>query len=290
LIHFAPVMTELVDGENPIEVRVTDQDGNQTFAVILVIANLVPDGPIPVPGVSLLCSEGEFAPKSELRLGLSINPGDSSLNTILAGFDSLGVTPTIYSDEEIAAGLPAEDGVTVLAISRKVLVDPVSAAYVEGVRSFVAQGGSVMGEYDGAALVFSNFEGTNTVIPNLTPPIQLFEGYVTGGGALLPIMNSTIYVSDPNDPIMAGMPPSFLVGVRAAFAITSFNDSWLHTSATFTSSGQLGLVPSGTYPAVMSGRCGAGRVVLFTSNHFQVMRNVPVNTMIGNALSWLIGE
>jgi len=201
----------------------------------------------------------------------------------------LGYTPRIYTDAEVASGVLVSEGRTVLVISRKITFNPITQAYIDGVKNFVAAGGSLIGEYDGAALFFTQFSGSNSLIVNLTPSLQLFTGDVTGGGALLPIANSTTTIVDTSDPIMAGVPATFLNGVRAAFAITGFNSQWLHTSATFTSVGTLGLVPAGTFPAVMSGRCGEGRVVLFPLNYFQSLSVAPVNGMVNNAIRWSVG-
>src|SRR5690606_30232059 len=118
----------------------------------------------------------------------------------------------------------------------------------------------------------------------------LFTGKISGGGALLPPESSRTFIIDADHPINQGMPSDFLVGLRTAFAVTEYNGSWLQVSAEFTSSGFGELVPQGTYPAVLSGRCGSGRVVLFMMNHFQAIQLDPVTTMVRNAVRWALGE
>jgi hypothetical protein len=243
-----------------------------------------------VPGVDSLCVDGEFVPKGVINVGLSINPNEGSLSTIVNGFTALGFPPIVYSNAEIASGKPITDGVTVLVIARVATLTNVNADYLEGVRSYIRNGGSIIGEYDGAALFFDHHFGSHSVIPLLNPSLGLFEGDVTGGGALLPLVYSTLYVSDPTDPLMTGLPASFLLGARAAFAVAGFNDNWLHTAAVFNSSGASGTIPAGTWPAVVSGRCGKGRIALFTMNHLQVISLTPANRMFSNTLNWLVGN
>lgn len=240
--------------------------------------------------VAQMCTQGEFVPKPTLKLGLSMDPGDVSAATIRSNFGAMGVAPIEYSDADVIAGKPQTDGVTVLAISRKVTVAPVSQDYVNAVRAFMSEGGSVIGEYDGAALAFTDYVPGQLIMNNVNPSFRLFDGTVAGGGALLPVESSRAYVIDADHPLMAGLPANFLNGVRQAFAVTDYDDRWLNTHAQFISTGFGDLVPAGTYPAVMSARCGQGRVVLFTMNHFQVMNQAPVSTMIHNALNWTVGQ
>jgi hypothetical protein len=242
-----------------------------------------------VPGVDNLCAVGTFVPKPLIHVGLSVDTTDGSYSAIVTGFTNLGYPPTTYSDVEVASGQPALDGVTVLVLARKVLDAAVTQEYVDGVRAFIQQGGSILAELDGAALFFNTFVGVTPSIPNFDPTFGIFTGQVAGGDAILPITNSTMFVSDPGDPLMAGMPSSMLLGTRSAYAISGFNNSWLHVSATFTATGS-GLVPAGTFPAVMSASCGSGRVALFTMNHLSVINRTPANVMFGNALMWLTGN
>ena len=195
----------------------------------------------------------------------------------------------IYLDSEIISGLPALEGITVLVISRKVTIQPVSQAYIDAIKSFINQGGSVLGEYDGAALFFDTFSGSNAVMSNVNPALKLFSGTVEGGGALQPLLNSSLYVSDPYDPIMAGLPSTVPSGLRAAFEVSNYNSSWLHASATFSSAGFLGLAPTGTYPAVLSGQCGSSRVVLYTMTDLQATGYPSIVLMIQNTMHWLAG-
>lgn len=308
LIHFGPVTVSLQNGENAIEVQVQDVSGNSSTTRIQVVAELIVSEPSPsltptpeptptptptptvIPGVDPLCSAGAFVPKSGVVLGLSIDPADGALGAIVSNFQSLGLNPRVYSREDIADGKPVADGVTVLVISRVVTFTSVTPAYIAGIKSFIASGGSLLGEYDGASLFFSTFTTPAAIVLNLTPSLELFAGSITGGGILLPLVNSTTYVTDAADPLMAGMPSSFLVGSKAAFALTGHNDGWLHISATFTSAGFQGLVPVGTYPAVLSGRCGSGRVAFYMMNHLSVANLSPISTMVTNTLKWLIGD
>lgn len=317
-IHVEPTEVQLVHGSNHIVLRAEDEAGNIGQASLDVVANLpqpelspspspapspspsaqpsetpvpeeTPDPRAsPIPGVSALCSDGQFVPKPVVRLGLSIDPVDSAKNAIVSGFQSLGYSPAVYTDQDIVAGKLVQDGITILAIARKVSFGPVQPAYIDAVRAFVAQGGSLIGEYDGAALAFTAFTGSHAY--KFEPPLGVFQGDVAGGGAVLPLINSTVYVSDANDPIMQGVPASFLLGVRAAFAVSGYNTNWLHMGASFTSTGYMGLVPAGEFPSVLSGRCGKGRVVLFTMTHFQVLQSFPANIMVGNAIRWVSGQ
>ncbi len=246
--------------------------------------------PAPQYRVAKMCTDGEFTPKTTVKLGLSIDPTDSARTTIINNFATIGFTAIPYTDAEVIAAKPQTDGVTVLAVSRKATVAPITAAYTDAIRAYVAQGGSLIGEYDGAALAFTDRGTGQVIMNNLTSMMGFFTGRIAGGGALLPLESGRAYVIDSTHPIMAGMPVSFINGVRTAFAMTEFDDSWLSVQAQFISSGYADLVPAGTYPSVMSARCGSGRVVLFTMNHFQVMNQTPVNRMVQNSLNWVIGQ
>jgi hypothetical protein len=208
----------------------------------------------------------------------------------------MGVSVTAYSDADLAAGRLITDAVTVLIVSRKFTLSPPAPATVSAVRDYIAAGGSYIGEYDGAAWVFTAFQAGQPIIGQLQPSLGIFEGVIAGGGALLPIGQSRTYVSDPMDPLVQGVPASFLMQSHSAFAVSGLNSDWLHASATFTSVGYQGLVPAGSYPALLSGRCGSGRVVLFTMNHFQVILDPntdelsPVATLLRNALNWSVGN
>jgi hypothetical protein len=236
-----------------------------------------------------MCQAGSFVPKSQIKVGLSSDPNEGSMSIVQSGFSSLGYPATAYTDEQIAAGQPTLDGVTVLAISRKVVLSPISESYIQGVKNFITNGGSILGEYDGAALFMSDFRGDNEIIANLTPPINLFTGIAEGGGLIQPLGNARVYVTDSFDPLMQGVPSNFLLAPRAAFALSEYDGTWLHASATYVSTGS-GDIPAGTYPAVMSGRCGPSRVVLFTMNHFQVMTQTPVKQIVLNSLKWATGQ
>tara|TARA_Y100000590_G_scaffold468173_1_gene649839 strand:+ start:2000 stop:3874 length:1875 start_codon:yes stop_codon:yes gene_type:complete len=242
-----------------------------------------------ISDVHFSCTSGSFVSKT-LNVGLSMDPAEGSQNTVVQGLQSLGVSPQVYTFEEVASGLPISDGVSVLMLSRVAVLNPVSQSYIDGVFDYIASGGSLYAEYDAAALLFNVFEGSQPIIQNLNPSIHLFDGFVSGGGALLPIESSTLIVTQPDHPIMQGLPTEFLNGFRQAFAVSQFNASWLDTSAQFISTGFADQVPAGTYPAVMTGRCGQGRVVIHTMNHFQVIQETPVNTMVSQSLDWLVGN
>ena len=248
--------------------------------------------PVALPNdrVADVCEGGSFVAKSNIKLGISLDPNEGSAATIEGGFAALGHMPTMYSDAEIASGKPISDGINVLIIARKVVLSAVDQNYIDGVLNYLSQtGGSLITEYDGTALLFTDFAGNNPVISNLDPSLRLFSGNVGGGGALLPVDASTVFVNDSTHPITQGIPTSFNLGLRAGFAITEFDGEWLDAPANFVSQGFLDLVPKGTYPAVLAGRCGAGRIAGFTMTHFQVINQEPVATMINNAIYWVSG-
>lgn len=238
-----------------------------------------------------MCQAGEFVPKAQAIVGISVDPLDGSYSRILTSFSSLGYSPIVYTHAQIEQGAPIADGVTVLVLSRVATLGAVTNAYVQGVLNYMASGGSVLGEYDGAALMFTDFSQPTAIVTNFSPSFGLVTGSVTGGGALLPLTNSTTYVADPNDPLMAGLPSSFIAGLRSGFAISGYNDNWLHASATFVSAG--GTLPVGPFPAVLSGRCGGGRMALFTLNYLSATSTsvpAPFDRLIRNSVSWLIGN
>ncbi len=246
--------------------------------------------PTGVAGVDPLCQAGGFIPKATLRVGLSIDPAEGSSTLIRDGFASIGSTPTLYTDAQIAAGLPTQDGVTVLVISRKAVVAPVDAAYVAGIRDYIVQGGSLLAEYDGAALLFDRQAGISpSYAGRFATNLGLFSGNVAGGGLLLPVGFSSAFVINTSHPVMIGVPTTIETGPRAAFAVSDYPSTWLEPLATFSASGSTGSIPAGTFPAILAGRCGPGRVAILPMNHFQAFSYPAVKTLVGNALDWLIG-
>lgn len=321
LVHIDPTSVALVHGANVIEISATDEGGNTGVVQLTVIAYLPQPSPSPsvepspepsvepspepsptpspsptptptgIAGVDALCSDGAFVPKPVIRVGLSIDfRNGSNVTNIVNGLIALGYPPTVYDNPDVAAGQPVVDGINVLIVSRIATFGSVDPSYIEGIKSYIASGGSVLAEFDGASMFFSSFATPANIVMNLTPAFELFAGAVTGGGALLPLVNSTTYVTDSNDPLMANIPASFLAGARLGFAVTNFNDSWIHTSATFTSAGYQGQTPVGTFPAVMSARCGQGRVALYMLNYMSSIIAAPIPTMIQNSIRWLAGQ
>ncbi|MCC7441925.1 MAG: hypothetical protein IT285_09840 [Bdellovibrionales bacterium] len=288
-----PAAYNFLEATNTVQVS---EPGQPLSVVDIRYCDRAPEIPV-VGGVDAMCSAGEFVPKAELRVGMSIHLSDGSLGTIQAGLSQIGITPTIFSDQQIIDGVPQAQGITVMIVTRRMIVSPATQSYVDGLRAFVAAGGSVLAEYDGGALMFDSFVGVNAGFQDRMPPsLALFEGNAAGGGLLLPTTASTMTVTDVNDPLMAGLTStSITTGLRTAFAITDFNSTWLHSSATFTSTGASSLVPAGTFPAVMKGRCGGGRVTIVMMNQLQSLSGttpgaLDMRQMFTNAFSWLIGQ
>lgn len=246
--------------------------------------------PTGVTGVDPICQTGSFTQKLE-KVGISIDPAEGSSTSIRAGFAAMGIATTLYTDAEVAAGKLVSDGVTVLVLTRKVVMSATTEAYVSGVRAYLASGGSLLAEYDGAALLFTRTEGLNVSFTgHFTPSIGIFSGNVAGGGLLLPLSYSSMFIIDPTHPITLGLPTPVNSGARAAFAVSGFSSEWLTPLATFSASGLTGSIPAGTFPAVLVGRCGQGRVAAFTMNHFQALTDTNVQLLVKNAVDWLLGR
>jgi hypothetical protein len=241
--------------------------------------------------VDALCTEGEFAAKSQLIVGLSIDPAEGSLANILNGLATIGISPTVYSHAQVAAGQPVADGVTVLIVSRVAVVSAVNDSYIAGIRGYIAQGGSVLAEYDGAALMFRSFQGLNVAFQgHMLPSYALFAGNVAGGGLLLPLTQSVASVTNASHPIMQGVNTTITSGLRTAFAVSQHDTNFLDTLATFNSTGSSGSIPAGTFPAVMATRCGGGRIAMYQMNHLSGLATPSVATMISNTFHWLVGD
>lgn len=246
--------------------------------------------PTGVVGVDAICQAGSFTPKSE-NVGLSIDPAEGSSTSIRAGFAAMGIATTLYTDADVAAGKLLADGVTVLVLTRKVVMSATTIDYVSGVRAYLSSGGSLLAEYDGSALLFTQTNGLNiSFTGHFTPSIGIFSGNVAGGGLLLPLSYSSMFIIDPTHAITLGLPTPVNSGARAAFAVSGYSSEWLTPLATFTASGMTGSIPAGTFPAVLVGRCGQGRVAAFTMNHFQALADTNVQTLVKNAVDWLLGR
>lgn len=243
----------------------------------------------PVVGVSELCQEGSFTPKGALNLGASIDMTDSVSGSIVNSFSSIGFSARVFTDLEIENRIPEQEGINVLVISRKVTINPVSEAYVEGIKSFIASGGSILAEYDGAGMLFSEFLGDDAVLGNMDPALNLFTGTINGGSVLFPEADSETHIINPSHSLMSDVPSPFINGFRRAYALTNYNEEWLTSVAEYTSTGNFGF-PEGTYPAILGGRCGSGRIVIFTMNYFNALTQAPIDQMTLNAVSWVLGN
>ncbi len=224
-------------------------------------------------------------------MGISIDPNEGSSGVISSAFQAQGFSPVLYTAEQVAAGQPIADGVTVLVITRQAALGPVSAEYVQGVHSFINGGGSIIAEYDGAALLFDavGTPSSGGNLDNMAMQLQLFTGLAGGGGLLVPIANSVLTITDPANEIMVGVPGTYVRGNKAAYSLGGFNSQWLSVSATFTTDGANGWGAAGTYPGVVSGRCGKGRVAIFAMSLFSSGFDAPVSTMMRNSVHWVSG-
>lgn len=244
-------------------------------------------------GVSEFCAVGAsdpFVPRASISVGLAADPAEGSSTYILSTLDAMGFPARMYSESDVIAGAPTADGVNVLLLSRLAAVQATNPELSAAVRSFIQSGGSVIGEYDGAALFFDAIgTGDASVLANMTPNFALFSGVMNGGGLLVPTSTSLLTVTDPTDAIMKDVPTSYIQGNKAAFGIAGYNSTWLHTSATFSSVGARNWGPEQTYPAVMSGRCAQSRVAFFTMSLLNTGDDQPVRQMFSNAIRWVSG-
>lgn len=245
-------------------------------------------------GVSEFCAANAQSPFASIAhpvVGLASDPSEGSSPYILSSLSSMGYSAASYNEADLLAGTPAAQGVNVLILSRLAAVQATSPELGAAIRSFIQSGGSVIGEYDGAALFFDGVgTGSPSVLANIQPSFALFSGISNGGGLLVPVNTSLLTVTDPTDAIMSGVPTSYLQGNKAAFGISGMNSSWLHVSATFSSAGARNWGPEATYPAVMSGRCNKGRVAFFTMSLLNSSDDAPVQQMFSNAIRWVSGN
>jgi len=291
-INVDGVGTAGYDYDSEVNTVQVSHPGGPLSTIDISYCEQAPPPPV-VGGVDTSCSAGSFAAKSQTKVGMTSDPAEGSQTTILTGLGLIGVTPTVYTDSQIIAGVPQADGITIMIVARKAVVTPVTAAWVTAIRALAISGVSILAEYDGGALVFSQFNGLNAAFTGHMPPsLALFDGNAAGGGLLLPVSASAMNVTDHSDPLMAGISANTVTsGLRTAFAITNFNSDWLHPSASFTSTGFSNLVPAGTFPAVMSGRCGGGRVAIVMMNQLQALSSsADVRTLFSNSFHWLAGQ
>lgn len=247
--------------------------------------------PPPVQLVSQFCQDGEFTAKGAPNVGLVIDPNEGSQASIVAALQNMGYDPRVYTPAQMIAGAPTADGVNSLFVARVGLVEPIAPEFGPSVRDYISHGGSVIAEYDGAAAFFSQAgQGDAALLSQIGDFWNFFTGIVDGGGLLVPRTASTLFVTDPTDAIMQGVPTSYLSGTKAAFGIGGFDTSWLRTSAEFSSTDATDWGPLARYPAVMSGRCNQGRVVLFTMSVMSSGFDVPIQQMTRNAVQWSVGQ
>ena len=246
-----------------------------------------------LPRVDALCVTGAFVPKANAVVAL-VTDHDRSVPSTTQGLLNAGaVSVTRYSRADVAARRPIADGANVLVIHLVVgsgAGGPVSPGYIDGIRALIQSGASVIASYDGAAMMFDAFapDIVTPPIANFDPALGLFAGTVHGGGVLLPFQASTMNFVDQQHPLAQGMGATYLEFARGAFSIDNFNSQWLHTVATFDSTGfgAPPLNPVGTYPGILAGRCGDSRVALYTQLLFHNVDSPRVQTLLTNALNW----
>ena len=250
-----------------------------------------------LPRVDALCVTGAFVPKANAVVAL-VTDHDRSVPSTTQGLLNAGaVSVTRYSRADVAARRPIADGANVLVIHLVVgsgAGGPVSPGYIDGIRALIQSGASVIASYDGAAMMFDAFapDIVTPPIANFDPALGLFAGTVHGGGVLLPFQASTMNFVDQQHPLAQGMGATYLEFARGAFSIDNFNSQWLHTVATFDSTGfgAPPLNPVGTYPGILAGRCGDSRVALYTQLLFHNVNTPRVQTLLTNTLNWATGQ
>jgi len=131
----------------------------------------------------------------------------------------------------------------------------VPPSFIEAVRQFVANGGCYIGEWWGAGWALGE-EGPNYAYWYYAPSafLGLFSGAASDGGY---VGTGTPISIAQDHPVVAGLTDPFSAGGSTEFFVRAIPpyDPRLTSVATYQGYG-------GTYPAILAGRAGGGRVVL----------------------------
>ncbi len=168
---------------------------------------------------------------------------------VVSQLSAAGMNAASVTTSDVISGSLVSNEVDVLVLGRLYL-GTVSSAFVDAVDAFVAQGGGVVTEWDGAAYLFDGFHPTYRYSSN--PQSGLFTGQI-GAGQIL--ASDTPLTNVASHPVWEGLPPTFSAGGGTEFFYTTygFDTGQIEVVATFRGNGSTNF-PDQDFPAVFVGR------------------------------------
>jgi hypothetical protein len=152
----------------------------------------------------------------------------------------------------------------------------------DALAQFVADGGSLVTEADGASILMSGYDGSFAFGEGPASPLGLFPGVV--GGGFGPGADTPVAITATGDPIFAGVPNPLQAGGGTEDFLYPHSvegeNTYLSTVATFPGDGEL--FPQGDLPAIQRGRyCGAN-IITANFDYADNLANPGIATLVAN--------
>ena len=161
------------------------------------------------------------------------------------------------------------------------LMTPALAAAIS---QFALDGGSIVTESEGAAILTSGYGNFTYAGPNQAPPLGLFPGEIRGGTG--PGANTPVTPVPPVDTLFTGIIGSLRGGAGTQDFVYESpmegENTFLRTVATFPGDGG-DLFPAGALPAVQRGRYCGGSVVMANFNYADNLASAGITQFLTNA-------
>jgi len=156
-------------------------------------------------------------------------------------------------------------------------------ALAEAIATFALEGGSIITESEGAALLVSDYGGDFVYAQGARPNIALYPGQVSGGVG--PGLDTPVSNFAAGDSLFTGVGAPLRAGIGTEnFVYTHPVDgenTYLRTVATFPGDGQI--FPAVDLPAVQRGRYCGGSVVFANFDYGDAVDQPAVSTFLANA-------
>ena len=152
----------------------------------------------------------------------------------------------------------------------------------QAIYDFAADGGSLITEADGAALLMSGYDGSFAYAEGAEPPMGIFPG--NGGGGVGPGDDTPVTLTVPTDPLFTGVPNPLHAGIGTADFLYAHSvegeNTYLRTVATFPGDGEV--LPQGALPAIQRGRFCGGSIVTANFNYADNLADPGVAALMSN--------
>jgi hypothetical protein len=156
-------------------------------------------------------------------------------------------------------------------------------ALAEAIATFAYEGGSIITESEGAALLVSDYGGDFVYGEGARPNVALYPGQVSGGVG--PGLDTPVSNFAAGDPLFTGVAAPLRAGDGTENFVYTHpvegEDTYLRTVATFPGDGEI--FPAVDLPAVQRGRYCGGSIVFANFDYADAVDQPAVSTFLANA-------